>query len=394
MAAASATLDMSQVPAGTPPAGVTPNLYNNPPSLQSTIIGFAALFYILTTITVSLRLYSVSRSLQKVAADDVLCILAVICTFAYMGFLIHLSYAARHMWDVPLSWLYSDQKYWRLRLAQNLFNPLAFFFSRAPVFVLYRRLFDAPLHRNFSKACWAGLIAAFVLYIHTFILTAVVCAPRAGHSYLDMDTFDRCSKALPDAIVQGAGNILLDAYALILPQPIIWKLKLSRQKRLNIALVFGVGSSCISMYYRVQLHVGSDTDWNEGAYDVTSILELNIAIICSCSPAVWRLLHGNNTRSAASRGIDSTPRRPPRFFFSSLTGSIAGLLGLSQNASKSGSSGGKSFGSSSSATPKDPFSQGSSDHSPEYIHSSSNLPKNAAHMEGYEMGQLHRNEMD
>lgn len=150
------------------------------------------------------------------------------------------------MWDVPLSWLYSDQKYWRLRLAQNLFNPLAFFFSRAPVFVLYRRLFDAPLHRNFSKACWAGLIAAFLLYIHTFILTAVVCAPRAGHSYLDMDTFHRCSMALPDAIVQGAGNILLDAYALILPQPIIWKLKLSRQKRLNIALVFGVGCMYVS----------------------------------------------------------------------------------------------------------------------------------------------------
>lgn len=70
MAAASATIDMSQVPAGTPPAGVTPNLYGNPPSLQSTIIGFAALFYILTTIAVSLRLYSVARSLQKIAADD------------------------------------------------------------------------------------------------------------------------------------------------------------------------------------------------------------------------------------------------------------------------------------------------------------------------------------
>ncbi|GAT23966.1 hypothetical protein RIB2604_01711090 [Aspergillus luchuensis] len=337
MAAASATIDMSQVPAGTPPAGVTPNLYGNPPSLQSTIIGFAALFYILTTIAVSLRLYSVARSLQKVAADDV-------------------SYAARHMWDVPLSWLYSDQKYWRLRLAQNLFNPLAFFFSRAPVFVLYRRLFDAPLHRNFSKACWAGLIAAFLLYIHTFILTAVVCAPRAGHSYLDMDTFHRCSMALPDAIVQGAGNILLDAYALILPQPIIWKLKLSRQKRLNIALVFGVG--------------------------------------CICSPAVWRLIHRNHSHGSDSRGMGSTPRRQPRLFFSSLTGSIVGLLGFSQNASKSSSNGGKSFTSSSSATPKPQLSQGSSEQRGPYhnLHSSSDLPKNAAQLDGYEMGRLHQNE--
>ncbi|BCR94021.1 uncharacterized protein AKAW2_11067S [Aspergillus luchuensis] len=303
------------------------------------------------------------------------------------------------MWDVPLSWLYSDQKYWRLRLAQNLFNPLAFFFSRAPVFVLYRRLFDAPLHRNFSKACWAGLIAAFLLYIHTFILTAVVCAPRAGHSYLDMDTFHRCSMALPDAIVQGAGNILLDAYALILPQPIIWKLKLSRQKRLNIALVFGVGciallASCISMYYRVQLHVGSDTDWNEGAYDVTSILELNIAIICSCSPAVWRLIHRNHSHGSDSRGMGSTPRRQPRLFFSSLTGSIVGLLGFSQNASKSSSNGGKSFTSSSSATPKPQLSQGSSEQRGPYhnLHSSSDLPKNAAQLDGYEMGRLHQNE--
>jgi hypothetical protein len=127
-------------------------------------------------------------------------------------------------------------------MAQNLFNPIAFFFSRVPVFILYRRMFYSPVQPGFGIACWVGIVAAFLIYVHTFPLVAVLCAPRSGDSYLSTATFNRCSLALPDAIVQGVGNVLLDLYALLLPQPIVWNLKLSMKKKLGVAALFAVGS--------------------------------------------------------------------------------------------------------------------------------------------------------
>jgi hypothetical protein len=57
-----------------------------------------------------------------------------------------------------------------------------------------------------------------------------------------MATFERCSRAKPDAIAQGIGNILLDLYALVLPLPVVWGLHLPLKKKLGLMIIFLTGS--------------------------------------------------------------------------------------------------------------------------------------------------------
>lgn len=150
------------------------------------------------------------------------------------------SYASRHMWDVPLSWMFVGDEYWKLRLAQNLMGPVAFFFSRIPVFMLYGRIFSSV--RWLRWACIGGIVAAFAIYMHTVPLVGALCYPQKGYNWQDMHTFERCSLGKPDAIVQGVGNIVLDLYALLLPIPVIWGLKLPLKKRIGLMVVFTTGS--------------------------------------------------------------------------------------------------------------------------------------------------------
>jgi hypothetical protein len=119
-------------------------------------------------------------------------------------------------------------------------NPVAFFFSRLPVFMLYRRIFDSV--RWFRWCCYIGMVGAFVIYMHTVPVVAALCYPQSGYSFHDTHTFERCSRAKPDAIAQGAGNIFLDLYALLLPLPIIWGLRLPLKKRIGLMVVFTTGS--------------------------------------------------------------------------------------------------------------------------------------------------------
>jgi hypothetical protein len=119
-------------------------------------------------------------------------------------------------------------------------QPVAFFLSRLPVFMLYNRLFGSI--RWFRIACFAGIVAAFIIYVHTLPVVAALCTPRDGNAWTSVATFDQCSEAKPDAIVQGVGNILLDLYALLLPMPIIWTLQMPLKRRLGVATVFLTGS--------------------------------------------------------------------------------------------------------------------------------------------------------
>ncbi|KAF2188484.1 hypothetical protein K469DRAFT_748296 [Zopfia rhizophila CBS 207.26] len=298
------TPDLNLVPAATPPPGVMPNLSDSAPSRRNAVIGVCSTFIVLTTGFVAMRLYVAFR-ITKIRGLE------------------NLSYTSRHMWDVPLTWLFSHDEYWKLRLSQNLLNPLAFFFSRVPVFMLYRRLFGSI--EWFRWACYAGMVAAFAIYVHTVPIVAAFCVPQGEAHWTDMATFQRCSRAKPDSIAQGVGNIVLDLYGLLLPLPVIWGLHLPLKRKIGVAVVFLTGSfaliaSCLSLYYRYELTYGSDTNWNEGAYDASSAVEINIAIICSCMPSLSSLVKAKaknqslfaslrsifrSHRSAADSGVSS-----------------------------------------------------------------------------------------
>lgn len=76
-------------------------------------------------------------------------------------------------------------------------------------------------------------------YILAIILTSVSCIPtsKAWQPWIDGHCFDRRITDILTAWV----NLLMDLVVLILPQPIIWKLNMTRNRKIGVSLVFSAG---------------------------------------------------------------------------------------------------------------------------------------------------------
>ena len=92
------------IPAGRPPPGVTSNLVD-PTTLEDVTIGIGVLMIILTAVVVSARLYTNFIISRSAGIEDYSCICAVIMLYSYIAMVFLLNKFARHIWDVPVSWL-------------------------------------------------------------------------------------------------------------------------------------------------------------------------------------------------------------------------------------------------------------------------------------------------
>ncbi|CAD6442075.1 0de9d5bd-53e4-4820-bcb1-d4ed5f30df0c [Sclerotinia trifoliorum] len=273
-----------------PPPGEFVNLID-PPSQKVPIIAVSVIFLVLTVAFVGLRLYANFFVKRSWGAEDYFCIIATSLSIAYVSFILDLAWVSRHMWDVPVIWF--SETYWKKRYAQNNIVAFAFLFSRIPILLLYLRIFKST--KKFRYAVYFGFAADFAIYMVNVPVLAYFCAPRPGGSWDTPDTLAKCARIEPLAIVQGACNILLDIYILLLPvQPIV-KLQMPTKSKLNVLAVFTTGifalvASCVSLYYRYELTYGPDVNWNEGAFVASAVVEINVAIICSSMPACHSLV--------------------------------------------------------------------------------------------------------
>ncbi|MCJ1295864.1 hypothetical protein MMC34_007428 [Xylographa carneopallida] len=296
---------LASMPAALPPPGQLTN-FVDPPSQQGAMIAVCTVMLILTLLFVSLRLYSSFCVTRSQGAEDYLCVVAMVLSFAYIGFVLHLSYVARHMWDVPELWFTED--YWKIRFAQNITQAFAFFTSRLPVFLLYLRLFGR--NKVFRYAVYIGLAADFCVYLSAIPLLSYFCTPPIGQSWGSLDVFTKCKELVVYAVVQGSCNISLDLYIFLLPWPTIFGLHLPMKRKLGILAIFATGflaviASAISLYYRYQLSYGPDINWNEGAFIATASVEINIVIICSSMPACSSLAKNVSEKSGLLGSVRS-----------------------------------------------------------------------------------------
>jgi hypothetical protein len=254
------------LPAGTPPPGTKSN-FVDPPTLQPAILTTCSVLMFVATLFVAARIYSALKITRRVGWEDYACVVAAILSFTYVGFIIDLSYAARHMWDVP-AWWFSDV-YWKVRFAQNTVLPFAFIATRLPFFLLYLRVFGTS--KPFRFACYFGMTFYVIANVVEVPIYTYYCAPLPGKPWASLETLMRCATAEPVSIMLGAVNIFSDIYILILPMPMIWKLQMSLERKLGIMAIFTTGlfvliASCIGMNFRWRLVYLQDTNWNEGSF--------------------------------------------------------------------------------------------------------------------------------
>ena len=144
---------------------------------------------------------------------------------------------------------------------------LAMPFIKFSLLLFYRRLFPNQWLLRTSQ-----FIGAFVLawMISTTIVQINACTPVAyywdreipGGHCLNYDKF---------YIITGAINMVTDAIVLGLPLPVVWTLKISRNRKIGLSFAFALGGfACIASIVRMAL-----------------LPELNpMDITCMCEPVM------------------------------------------------------------------------------------------------------------
>ncbi|KAI1158000.1 hypothetical protein F5B18DRAFT_642846 [Nemania serpens] len=275
-------VDPCQVPAAPAPDGYTTN-FNNPISLGPALIGVITFTVIWAIVFTSARFYI---NFRKLGWSDWFNLIALLHSISILGIEGTQFNVARHIWDVPACFF--DQTY-----AQGIYIPAVLlqtgaFFAKASIFLLYLGLFT--VQRPTRLAIYAGIIFAFIIYGAGVAVATYYETPRAGEDWTAVLLDGRSVIPLPWWQAQSALSVALDLYIFILPIPVIVRLRLPVQRKIQLVAVFslalgGIAASVASLVERIHIAHAYDQTWISVILSLCSAVELNVAIIVGSAPA-------------------------------------------------------------------------------------------------------------
>ncbi|KAJ2998892.1 hypothetical protein NUW58_g174 [Xylaria curta] len=227
-----------------PPDGIVPN-FANPPTRNDIGISIVTLFFLLVVVTGSLRLYARVFVVRVLKLEDCLGFAAYVCphSIPYIGLNVVLIHIIRTIgflvdgWNIPLgSSLQWSMYLWIFRLIY----ALVMLFAKTAILLEWKNLFVPKGTRNwFFWATMTMLVINIITYSVAIILTCLRCKPvwKRWEPWVDGYCSDQKSTDVATTFI----NLALDVVILLLPQPIIWKLNMTWQRRIGVSLIFSVG---------------------------------------------------------------------------------------------------------------------------------------------------------
>ncbi|MCJ1356769.1 MAG: hypothetical protein MMC33_006765 [Icmadophila ericetorum] len=165
------------------------------------------------------------------------------------------------------------------------------YFAKAPILIMYVRIFGVKTWLR--NICYGLLVADFLFAAGPAVYLTVVCQPN--RQVLDVAWLDRCiDNGLAIGVWNGSVAVFTDLVIFILPLPVIAKLHLARSRKISLAMVFMVGflgltASSVTLYFRGTSLAADGTSANEVGQMLGQSIELSIAIIVGCVPAIRAL---------------------------------------------------------------------------------------------------------
>ncbi|KAI0435708.1 hypothetical protein F4803DRAFT_544596 [Xylaria telfairii] len=249
-------------------------------------------FVILSTIFYLTRLLSRVVLHQGVDLADIILGVSVGATFPVLwaAFTLAEYGLGQDIWEIPQDNITKIlYLYWWAEILYIVGLPL----TRISILCFYLRVFPQQRIR------WATflLIGLNVAYLIAFIFATVFqCYPVYGAWTLWDGTFTgHCNNIHVQSWVQAALNIFLDLLVIILPLPPLAGLTASRQKKVQIMIMFSFGFiitiiSIIRLKTLVVFANSTNISYDYVDPGLYSVIEASISIIVCCLPAVRALL--------------------------------------------------------------------------------------------------------
>ncbi|KAI1753163.1 hypothetical protein F4782DRAFT_100348 [Xylaria castorea] len=253
---------ISGAPATAPPPGVTPNL-DDPVSKGPSFV-ILGIFVSLSLLSVLIRSFVRLRLTRSWGWDDYACILAAIGTLAYAILYSEVTTKnpAKHEWDITVS-SFPGAIETLLLSVNGLAYQITIFFTKLSILLLYLRIFS--VHDTFALITIISIVIITLFYISLF------CINYNG----------------PVLLLNASFNVITDLWLLVLPFPLLVKLRLQRRQKLGLIAVFaaGAGACAASLARLIELAVNygkPDSTWSQSTVIEFSIAEINIGIIVAC----------------------------------------------------------------------------------------------------------------
>ncbi|KAJ2989639.1 hypothetical protein NUW58_g3371 [Xylaria curta] len=301
------------LPAFPPPPGITPN-YVNPPTQNVLAITVVVLCASVASVLFLIRVYSRLFCALRPKPEDYMCLAAflayIVCVYAIslmirdVGFFIH--QWNLHNRDVVV-------------FIYNIYTFLTaytvmMFFAKTAILVEWIRIFVADRERNafFYAAC--VLIGFNVgMYGAGSIATGLACIPREKlwHPWVEGRCINRFILDSFTAFV----NLAIDLGILLLPQKVIWKLQMSRKRKIGLSILFSVGIiACASAagraYYTVTLDFTGDITYEASPAFLFGLAEMTTVLMVFCIPSIPKAFEGSRLATLFTTSRRS-PEKPP-----------------------------------------------------------------------------------
>ncbi|KAI9791606.1 MAG: hypothetical protein M1816_003692 [Peltula sp. TS41687] len=291
------------LPAMPPPPGVVSD-FVHPQSSARPVVVCSIVFTILAGIFVLLRMYTRCLINHSVGSDDLV------------------KYGlGLHMWNVPLTTF--SPHFLRHLTATILVQTLLPTFAKLSILLLYLQVFSA---NKMTK--WAIRATITFICLYTIILvfiTIFICSPVAKAWDITI-TQGKCLNPAGLGISGGALNAVADLMVLLIPLPVIVRLKVAtRQKIGTLAVILTGGFATAVSIVRLKVYVHDtynnfDITWSDVATLQWCIIEANVSIMCACAltlkpflcrffPKILELTTGRTKSSAGLSNGSRTVRK-------------------------------------------------------------------------------------
>lgn len=113
-------------------------------------------------------------------------------------------------------------------------------FAKAAILIEWTRIFIPRGTKNaFFYLSWGLIIFNAVFYAIAILVSVMSCIPtnKIWQPWVDGSCFNRRAADIATAWF----NLMVDIFILVLPQHIIWKLQMSRLRKLSASFVFSIG---------------------------------------------------------------------------------------------------------------------------------------------------------
>ncbi|KAF2705365.1 hypothetical protein K504DRAFT_415182 [Pleomassaria siparia CBS 279.74] len=279
--------DLTKIPLAVNPSGAPPN-FDNPPTLVDEARATGVALIVLGGLCLAFRLGTNLKLSKTFCLDDYLCIFAFAGGIA-LWILYQLNSEdglARHMWDTPMSTFTIAAMQ---RLTAILFVlALTLWASKSAILALYIRIFGTITWLR--RTCWVWMVCMALFYSLNIVAAGAYCVPRTGEMW-GGNSFSRCSSSAWLHVIVGGFSVAADLIILILPFPVVMRMRISVAKKVTLGFVFGTGVilvvlSVVSLWLRVIIFKGQDSTWNATLLQMVSIVEIFGTISVACAPAM------------------------------------------------------------------------------------------------------------